>query len=71
MATLTAYSAELTVLLRTDGKMHSTVEEAAINVAFIVLTTLSHCLGVKVRHPAWIVRMMLTQNVSFMAKSSE
>ncbi|KAH7374374.1 amino acid permease-domain-containing protein [Pyrenochaeta sp. MPI-SDFR-AT-0127] len=47
MATLTASSAELTVHLRTDGKPHTIGQEAAINIAFIVLTTLSHCLGVK------------------------
>lgn len=48
MATLTAHSAELTALLRTDGKPHKIGEEFAINVGFIALTTFSHCLGVKV-----------------------
>jgi len=48
MATLTASSAELTALLKSDPKPHSAGAEAAINIAFIALTTLSHCLGVKV-----------------------
>ncbi|KAF1833515.1 hypothetical protein BDW02DRAFT_569955 [Decorospora gaudefroyi] len=47
MATLTALSSELTVLLKNDPKPHSIGEETAINIAFIALTTLSHCLGVK------------------------
>ncbi|KAI4690727.1 uncharacterized protein J4E88_002199 [Alternaria novae-zelandiae] len=47
MATLTASSAELTALLKSDPKPHSAGAEAAINIAFIALTTLSHCLGVK------------------------
>jgi amino acid transporter len=49
MATLTAHSAELTALLKSDPKPHSTGAEVAINIAFIALTTFSHCLGVKVR----------------------
>lgn len=48
MATLTAHSAELTALLKNDQKPHSTGAETAVNIAFIALTTLSHCLGVKV-----------------------
>lgn len=48
MASLTANAAELTSLLKSDQKPHSTGSEVAINIAFIVLTTLSHCLGVKV-----------------------
>ncbi|EMD63420.1 hypothetical protein GGP41_005918 [Bipolaris sorokiniana] len=47
MATLTAHSAELTALLKSDPKPHSTGAETAINIAFIALTTFSHCLGVK------------------------
>ncbi|CAO2651531.1 Nn.00g041010.m01.CDS01 [Neocucurbitaria sp. VM-36] len=47
MATLTAHAAELTSLLKSDQKPHSTGGEVAINIAFIVLTTLTHCLGVK------------------------
>jgi len=50
MATLTAHSAELTALLKSDPKPHSPGAEAAINIAFIALTTLSHCLGVKVSY---------------------
>jgi amino acid transporter len=49
MATLTAHSAQLTALLKSDPKPHSAGTEVAINVAFIALTTFSHCLGVKVR----------------------
>ena len=48
MATLTAYSAELTALLKGDRSGHSTEVEVGINIAFIVLTTFTHCLGVKV-----------------------
>ncbi len=48
MATLTATAAQLTSLLKTDQKLHKAGTEAAINLAFIALTTLSHCLGVKV-----------------------
>ncbi|KAF2269983.1 hypothetical protein CC78DRAFT_564091 [Lojkania enalia] len=47
MATLTAQSAELTALLKTKQERHEVAVEAAINVAFIALTTFSHCLGVK------------------------
>ncbi|RAR11739.1 aat family amino acid transporter [Stemphylium lycopersici] len=50
MATLTALSAQLTALLKSDPKPHSTGAEIAINIAFIALTTLSHCLGVKVKY---------------------
>ncbi|KAF2112752.1 amino acid permease-domain-containing protein [Lophiotrema nucula] len=46
MATLTAQSAELTAQLKQDPKPHPIEVEAAINVALIVLTTFSHCLGV-------------------------
>ena len=48
MATLTAHAAQLTSLLKTDQQPHSVGAEVAINLAFIALTTLSHCLGVKV-----------------------
>jgi amino acid transporter len=48
MTTLTALAAQLTVLLKDDQKPHSPGTEAAINIAFIALTTFSHCLGVKV-----------------------
>ncbi|KAL6174168.1 hypothetical protein ACJQWK_00313 [Exserohilum turcicum] len=47
MATLTAHSAELTALLKSNPEPHSTGAETAINIAFIALTTFSHCLGVK------------------------
>ncbi|CAI6334541.1 unnamed protein product [Periconia digitata] len=47
MATLTAYSAEVTALLKDDQKKHPTGVEVGINIAFIALTTLSHCMGVK------------------------
>ncbi|KAJ4363567.1 hypothetical protein N0V83_009863 [Neocucurbitaria cava] len=47
MATLTANAAQLTSLLKKDQKPHSTGAEVAINIAFIALTTVSHCLGVK------------------------
>jgi hypothetical protein len=48
MATLTAHSAELTALLKSKPERHSTGVEVGINIGFIVLTTFSHCLGVKV-----------------------
>lgn len=48
MATLTAHSAELTALLKDKPGRHSPGVEVGINIAFIVLTTFSHCLGVKV-----------------------
>jgi len=54
MATLTAQAAELTALLKHDQKPHTIKAEVAINIAFIVLTTLSHCLGVKVSFCAFI-----------------
>ncbi|CAN9289579.1 unnamed protein product [Alternaria alternata] len=47
MTTLTALSAQLTVLLKDHQTPHSPGTEAAINIAFIALTTFSHCLGVK------------------------
>ncbi|RYO03492.1 hypothetical protein AA0119_g4833 [Alternaria tenuissima] len=47
MTTLTALSAQLTVLLKDKPTPHSPGTEAAINIAFIALTTFSHCLGVK------------------------
>jgi amino acid transporter len=46
MATLTAQSAELTALLKNNPEPHRVEVEAAINIALIVLTTFSHCLGV-------------------------
>lgn len=63
MATLTASSAELTALLKSDPKPHSAGAEAAINIAFIALTTLSHCLGVKVSYVIgqWHTSLMLYQ----------
>lgn len=48
MATLTAQSAELTALLRDPPKQHNVETEVGINILFIGLTTISHCLGVKV-----------------------
>ncbi|RMZ66988.1 amino acid transporter [Pyrenophora seminiperda CCB06] len=47
MASLTANAAELTAYLKSDQQPHSAGTEAAINIAFIAMTTLSHCLGVK------------------------
>ncbi|PSN74606.1 hypothetical protein BS50DRAFT_19661 [Corynespora cassiicola Philippines] len=47
MAALTAYSAELTALLKNKPGRHEKGPEVAINIAFILLTTASHCLGVK------------------------
>ena len=46
MATLTAQSAELTALLKNNPEPHRVEVEVAINIALIVLTTFSHCLGV-------------------------
>jgi hypothetical protein len=71
MATLTAQSAELTALLKKDPVQHGVKAEVAINIALIVLTTFSHCLGVKVNvrgHTCWIVGLL---GISYMAKSSE
>jgi amino acid transporter len=48
MATLTAQSAELTSLLKKNQERHPIEVEAAINIAMIVVTTFSHCVGVKV-----------------------
>lgn len=48
MATLTAHSAELTALLKDNPEKHPPQVEVGINIAFIALTTFSHCLGVKV-----------------------
>ncbi|KAF2248498.1 hypothetical protein BU26DRAFT_531763 [Trematosphaeria pertusa] len=48
MATLTAYSAELTALLKDKPERHSTKVEVGINVALVALTAFSHCLGVQV-----------------------
>ena len=48
MATLTALSAELTAELKPKEAKYPVGVEAAINVSFIVLTTLSHCIGVRV-----------------------
>ncbi|PVI08350.1 hypothetical protein DM02DRAFT_621234 [Periconia macrospinosa] len=47
MAALTAHSAELTAFLKTKPEKHPPGVEAGINIAFIALTTFSHCLGVK------------------------
>ncbi|KAF1847508.1 uncharacterized protein K460DRAFT_392847 [Cucurbitaria berberidis CBS 394.84] len=48
MATLTAHAAKLTSLLTKNEKaLHPIGAEVAINFAFIVLTTLTHCLGVR------------------------
>ncbi|KAJ4355768.1 uncharacterized protein N0V89_003788 [Didymosphaeria variabile] len=50
MACLTAYSAELTSLMKSGHypERHSPAVEVAITIAFITLTTLTHCFGVKV-----------------------
>lgn len=60
MATLTAQSAELTALLKYDlskvePKPHDSGTEAGINVLFIGLTTISHCLGIRVCLPLTMV----------------
>ncbi|KAK7181055.1 hypothetical protein DPSP01_003596 [Paraphaeosphaeria sporulosa] len=49
MACLTAYSAELTALMKSGNRpaRHSPGVEVGITVAFIALTTLTHCFGVK------------------------
>ncbi|KAF1995487.1 hypothetical protein P154DRAFT_580794 [Amniculicola lignicola CBS 123094] len=47
MATLTAQSAELTALLKDEPQRHKIGIEVVINLSLIVLTTFSHCLGVK------------------------
>ncbi|KAF2831684.1 hypothetical protein CC86DRAFT_431605, partial [Ophiobolus disseminans] len=47
MTSLTASAAELTALLKHDQKPHTIKAEVSINIAFILLTTLSHCLGMK------------------------
>ena len=47
MAILNAESAELTALLKDKPQRHNIGAEIGINV-FIALTTISHCLGVKV-----------------------
>jgi amino acid transporter len=49
MACLTAYSAELTALMKpgSNPDRHPPGVEVGITVAFIALTTLTHCLGVK------------------------
>ena len=71
MAALTAHSAELTSLLKSDQKPHSTGPEVAINIAFIVLTTLSHCLGVKVGQLPRTVWHSKLISLSCTVKSSE
>lgn len=48
MATLTAQSAELTAMLKDVPKRHDIGTEVGINVFFIALTTITHCLGVKI-----------------------
>lgn len=48
MACLTAYSAELTAFVKSgDDHTHSQGVEVGITVAFIVLTTVTHCFGVR------------------------
>lgn len=49
MACLTAYSAELTSLMKpgNNPERHPPAVEVGITIAFIALTTFSHCLGVK------------------------
>lgn len=49
MACLTAYSAEMTALLKAKAnpERHSPGVEVGITIALIALTTLTHCLGVK------------------------
>ncbi|KAH8589041.1 hypothetical protein B0O99DRAFT_664761 [Bisporella sp. PMI_857] len=48
MAILNAQSAELAALLKDNPKRHNVETEIGINVLFIALTTISHCVGVKV-----------------------
>ncbi|KAF1964189.1 amino acid transporter [Bimuria novae-zelandiae CBS 107.79] len=49
MACLTAYSAEMTALLKpgSNPERHPPKVEVGITVAFVALTTLTHCLGVR------------------------
>lgn len=49
MACLTAYSAELTSLLKSGSnpEQHPPEVEVGITIAFVALTTLTHCFGVK------------------------
>lgn len=48
MATLTAFSSELTAMLKDVPKRHEVGTEVGINVFFIALTTFTHCLGVRI-----------------------
>lgn len=48
MATLTAQSSELTAMLKSHPQRHNIGTEAGINVFFVALTTITHCLGVKI-----------------------
>ncbi|KAF2875146.1 amino acid permease-domain-containing protein [Massariosphaeria phaeospora] len=63
MATLTAQSAELTALLKTDPVRHSTGIEVGINVSLIALTTFSHCLGVRLYGKIERVRQKLAMDI--------
>lgn len=47
MAALTAYSAKMTALLKDNPEVHPRRVEVGIQIAFLVLTTLSHCFGVR------------------------
>ena len=52
MAILNAQSTELTALLKDKPQRHNIGTEIGINVFFIALTTITHCLGVKVAYLA-------------------
>ena len=52
MAILNAQSAELTALLKDKPQRHNIETEIGINIFFISLTTISHCVGVKVAYLA-------------------
>jgi amino acid transporter len=67
MAILNAQSAELAALLKDNPKRHNVETEIGINVLFIALTTISHCVGVKVWRPAVNSRFVLLTSNSFTA----
>jgi hypothetical protein len=71
MAALTAHSAELTSLLKSDQQPHKPGAEVAINIAFIALTTFSHCLGVKVRYRSRFHKTLGSSYGSYTARLNE
>lgn len=70
MAILNAQSAELTALLKDVPKKHNAETEIGINVFSIALTTISHCVGVKVRPVRNLYRIILTINSSMAASNA-